>query len=93
MVRTPTQWGSNRRPVIVQLERSFYVLDVSGPDDYDRATEEQHKHVQRVRCVDIYQAVLYWSYLLHAKYNDELLSGASVSPFYESFLPVLDRRL
>jgi hypothetical protein len=93
MLQTWIQWGMNKRPLIVELQRRLYVVDVSGTDDFERGSpEEQAKRVECVECGDIYHALLYWVHLMHTKYNDELLTGTPLRRFYEPFTPVLGGR-
>jgi hypothetical protein len=84
-----TKWGMNKRPVIAQLQRRLIVIDTSGPDHYNRETEEASKHLEYVECRDIYQALLYWIYLMHYKYSDELECSTVLKRCYDGLIPVL----
>lgn len=86
-----TKWGMNLRPIIVELGRRLFVLDVSGPDVFERGGEEERgKRVESTECRSMYEALLYWVHLLHTKYKDELVCGTRLHKFYAPFL--LDRQ-
>lgn len=89
MLSACTTWGMNKRPVIVQLRRRYVVVDVSGPDSYDRATEEAMKRPEFVECRDMYDALLYWIHLMHTKYSDELLCSTVIKRCYDGLVPTL----
>jgi hypothetical protein len=85
---TKTKWGMNQRPIIIELQRRLYVCDISGPDQFDRETDETNKRVECIECKDMYDALLYWMHLMHSKYDDELLAGNKLLHFYGAFMPV-----
>jgi hypothetical protein len=73
------QWGMNHRPAVVELHRKLYVLDVDGKDG-------EGKKMEFVQCKDIYEALLYWIFLMKTKYDDELLCGTKLKRFYAPIL-------
>jgi hypothetical protein len=83
---TKVKWGMNQRPVIVQLKKVLCVLDVTGPDSFDRTGGEAAKSVEYVLCRDMYEALLYWAHLMVTKYNNELLCATCVRSAYEPFV-------
>jgi hypothetical protein len=76
------KWGMHQRPVVVELQRQLYVLDISGSEQ-----DTGPKVVERIQCRDMYDALLYWIHLMHTKYDDELLDTSKIISFYKSIIP------
>jgi len=84
-VTTKLKWGMHMRPVIVELHRQIYVLDVSSGEPFTEA-EAVDKRVERIHCRDMYDALLYWMFLMRTKYNNELLDSSKIHHFQSAVL-------
>jgi hypothetical protein len=80
------KWGKNIRPRIAEIHKKLYVIDPSGPDRREESAENRKKF-EYVYCKDIYEALLYWLYLMKTKYAFELLCMTRITKFYNSIFP------
>jgi hypothetical protein len=76
-----TKWGMNMRPCILQLCKRLVVVDVSGPDRDSRSATKQWELIE---CADMYEALLYWLFLMQTKYNNELICSTRIDRFVKS---------
>jgi len=77
--QTKRKWGQNQRPVVVELQRKLYVLDI----------DPKGEKIEHIKCADMYEALLYWVFLMKTKYQDKLLlCSTNIRRFYD---PIFSR--